>query len=268
MESQRAYKFVMGKDWGFKKFIRRDFLMEEANGLLQEDKLTLFCEVSVVQVNFSGQSSCTKIQVPECNLKTDLGELLKNSSMCDVIFEIDGFEIHAHKAILSARSEVFRSMFCPNSNFRENQQNTPVPIKDLERDVFQEMLQFIYTGETEKLSHMADDLLAAADKYQLDRLKVMCEEALATNLTVENVASILIIADMHNAAQLKKIALHFCSSNSNTVPTTEGWKQMVSQNPSLLSDAYESLADSKKKDQSSELSPDTPPRKRIKSAQS
>lgn len=69
----------------------------------------------------------------------------------------------------------------------------------------------------------------------------MCEEALASNLTVENVASILIIADMHNAAQLKKIALHFCSSNSNTVPTTEGWKQMVSQNPSLLSDAYESL---------------------------
>ena len=31
----------------------------------------------------------------------------------------------------------FRSMFCPNSNFRENQTNTAVPIKDLERDVFQ-----------------------------------------------------------------------------------------------------------------------------------
>lgn len=34
------------------------------------------------------------------------------------------------------------------------------------------MLQFIYTGKVEKLSHMADDLLAAADKYQLCRLKV------------------------------------------------------------------------------------------------
>ena len=32
MESQRAYKFVQGKDWGFKKFIRRDFLLDEANG--------------------------------------------------------------------------------------------------------------------------------------------------------------------------------------------------------------------------------------------
>lgn len=44
-ESQRAYRFVQGKDWGFKKFIRRDFLLEEANGLLPDDKLTLFCEV-------------------------------------------------------------------------------------------------------------------------------------------------------------------------------------------------------------------------------
>ena len=45
LESQRAYRFVQGKDWGFKKFIRRDFLMDEANGLLPEDKLTMFCEV-------------------------------------------------------------------------------------------------------------------------------------------------------------------------------------------------------------------------------
>ena len=45
VESQRAYRFVQGKDWGFKKFIRRDFLMDETNGLLPEDKLTLFCEV-------------------------------------------------------------------------------------------------------------------------------------------------------------------------------------------------------------------------------
>ena len=47
MESQRAYRFVQGKDWGFKKFIRRDFLLDEANGLLPDDKLTLYCEVRV-----------------------------------------------------------------------------------------------------------------------------------------------------------------------------------------------------------------------------
>ena len=46
-ESQRAYRFVQGKDWGFKKFIRRDFLMDESNGLLPEDKLTIMCRVGV-----------------------------------------------------------------------------------------------------------------------------------------------------------------------------------------------------------------------------
>ena len=44
-ESQRAYRFVQGKDWGFKKFIRRDFLLDEANGLLPDDKLTILCRV-------------------------------------------------------------------------------------------------------------------------------------------------------------------------------------------------------------------------------
>lgn len=51
-ESQRAYRFVQGKDWGFKKFIRRDFLMDEANGLLPDDKLTIFCEVRIVLYHF------------------------------------------------------------------------------------------------------------------------------------------------------------------------------------------------------------------------
>ena len=47
IESQRAYRFVRGKDWGFKKFIRRDFLLDDANGLLPDDKLTIYCEVRI-----------------------------------------------------------------------------------------------------------------------------------------------------------------------------------------------------------------------------
>lgn len=60
MESQRAYRFVQGKDWGFKKFIRRDFLLDEANGLLPEDKLTIFCEVSVRRASSCNGNGSTK----------------------------------------------------------------------------------------------------------------------------------------------------------------------------------------------------------------
>ncbi|CAH8595838.1 unnamed protein product [Heterobilharzia americana] len=86
MESQRAYRFVQGKDWGFKKFIRRDVLMDEANGLLPNDRLTILCEVSVVgeTLSESGQVNNQPITVPECNLHEDIGSLLFKQLLTDV----------------------------------------------------------------------------------------------------------------------------------------------------------------------------------------
>ena len=63
-ESQRAYRFVQGKDWGFKKFIRRDFLMDEVNGLLPDDKLTIFCEVRFYQQMSHNMTKPTMWHVP------------------------------------------------------------------------------------------------------------------------------------------------------------------------------------------------------------
>ena len=223
MESQRAYRFVQGKDWGFKKFIRRDFLLDEANGLLPEDKLTLFCEVSVVadSVNISGQSNSVQVgvkrfslpeskvfmilsfqfKVPDCKLSDDLGSLFENSQFADVQLYCGGREFQCHKAILAARSQVFQAMF---SHDMEEKKNCRVEVKDVEPEVMAELLRFIYTGKTAaNLESMAADLLAAADKYALERLKVMCEEALCNGLTVENVCDVLKIADLHSAEQLK-----------------------------------------------------------------
>jgi len=137
MESQKAYRFVQGKDWGFKKFIRRDFLMDEANGLLPNDQLTLFCEVSVVQdsVNIHGHSQRPKLIVPDCTLTTDLSNLLRDQTFSDVKFDVHGEEFAAHKAIMAARSEVFSAMFATHSNFAEAQ-NGSVKIVDVEKDVF------------------------------------------------------------------------------------------------------------------------------------
>ncbi|NXB28827.1 SPOPL protein, partial [Eulacestoma nigropectus] len=208
MESQRAYRFVQGKDWGFKKFIRRDFLLDEANGLLPDDKLTLFCEVSVVQdsVNISGQSNTNTLKVPECRLAEDLGNLWETTRFTDCSFYVGGQEFKAHKSVLAARSPVFNAMF--EHEMEESKKNR-VEINDVDPEVFKEMMRFIYTGKAPNLEKMADNLLAAADKYALERLKVMCEEALCSNLSVENVADILILADLHSAEQLKAQAIDF-----------------------------------------------------------
>ncbi|XP_038193307.1 speckle-type POZ protein-like isoform X2 [Arvicola amphibius] len=262
MESQRAYRFVQGKDWGFKKFIRRDFLLDEANGLLPDDKLTLFCEhlhtacrrggsialpslenwhlplhckwccrqVSVVQdsVNVSGYTNTNTLKVPECRLAEDL-----------------------------ARSPVFSAMF---EHEMEECKKNRVEINDLDPEVFKEMMRFVYTGKAPNLDKMADNLLAAADKYALERLKVMCEEALCSSLSVENVADTLVLADLHSAEQLKAQAIDFinrcsvlrqlgCKDGKNwnnnqatDIMETPGWKSMIQSHPHLVAEAFRALA--------------------------
>ena len=117
--------------------------------------------------------------------------------------------LQAHKAILAARSPVFAAMF---EHEMEERKHNRVEISDVDHEVFREMLRFIYTGKASNLERMADDLLAAADKYALERLKVMCEEALCTNLSTENSAEVLILADLHSADQLKAQAIDFINT--------------------------------------------------------
>ncbi|CAH0729381.1 unnamed protein product, partial [Brenthis ino] len=261
MESQRAYRFVQGKDWGFKKFIRRDFLLDEANGLLPEDKLTIFCEVSVVadSINISGQSNVVQFKVPECRLSDDLGALFDNERFSDVTLAVGGREFQAHKAILAARSPVFAAMF---EHEMEERKRNRVDITDVDHEVLREMLRFIYTDRAPNLDKMADDLLAAADKYALDRLKVMCEEALCLSLSVETAADTLILADLHSADQLKAQTIDFINtSHATDVMDTAGWKNMISSHPHLIAEAFRALAT-----QQQQIPPIGPPRKRAKQA--
>lgn len=72
----------------------------------------------------------------------------------------------------------------------------------LEAGIFQRCLNF----EDWERSHV---VLLLCFQYALERLKVMCEDALCTSLSVENAAEILILADLHSADQLKTQAVDF-----------------------------------------------------------
>lgn len=59
------------------------------------------------------------------------------------------------------------------------------------------------------LDSKTDLSVSDLSQYALERLKVMCEDALCTSLSVENAAEILILADLHSADQLKTQAVDF-----------------------------------------------------------
>jgi len=258
MESIEAHRFVQGKDWGFNKFNRRQLLLDESHALLPEDRLTIFCEISVVAdtLNTSGQSTIVPLlKAPQCKLSEDFGNLFDNKLFSDVTICVGGTELHAHKAILATRSVVFAAMF---QRGMEERKLNRVVITDVEdHEVLKETLRFIYTGKSPNLGNMADELLAEADKYALEKLKVMCEEALCAKLSVENAAKTLILADLHSADQLKAHTLEFISSHASDVVETSGWRNMIDSHSHLVAEAFRALA-------TSHIPRIGPPRKRIR----
>lgn len=62
---------------------------------------------------------------------------------------------------------------------------------------------------------MAQHLLAAADRYALERLKVLCEAKLCENVAINNVATTLALAEQHHCFQLKAVCLKFIAVPEN-----------------------------------------------------
>jgi speckle-type POZ protein len=62
-------------------------------------------------------------------------------------------------------------------------------------------------------------LLAAADKYGLERLRLMCESRLCKDINVNSVANILTLADHCHAIKLKAVCLNFAAQNLAGIPT-------------------------------------------------
>lgn len=73
--------------------------------------------------------------------------------------------------------------------------------------------EFVPGAEEHRGSHPPEVFPAGIPSFHsqraLERLKVMCEDALCSNLSVENAAEILILADLHSADQLKTQAVDF-----------------------------------------------------------
>ena len=136
-------------------------------------------------------------------------EYVNNKKVSDVTFIVEGKEYYAHRVALLDSSEIFKSMFDGNGNFREAQ-GGPINIPNIRWEAFHAMMTCIYTGTVDVTPEMAQELLAASDQYMLDTLKRLCEATIAAQLTAENVSAAYDLAENFNAPELSKRCALFC----------------------------------------------------------
>uniref|UniRef100_A0AAY4D454 MATH domain-containing protein n=1 Tax=Denticeps clupeoides TaxID=299321 RepID=A0AAY4D454_9TELE len=215
IENNYYTRVYEGDQIGSELFSRNDVL-DDASGLLQDDKLTLTCKVSITGCLVI---STAQVKEPDSSLAFELGELWEESLLTDCTLCVAGQEFKAHKSILS-RTRL---------------------ISEMEPDVLKEILTYIYSGKAPNIRQMAAKLLAAADMYLLDRLKSMCEDTLCSSLTVDNAAETLILGDLHQAQHTKNDAVTFINVNAEEVTKTDGWTTLTDDHPHLITDLYQSL---------------------------
>nr|CAB3468694.1 unnamed protein product [Digitaria exilis] len=107
----------------------------------------------------------------------------------------------------------------------------------MEPDVFRAMLRFIYTDDVAAaeldVSSMAEHLLAAADRYGLDRLKVTCERKLSACIDVDTAATTLTLAEQHGCSLLKAT----CVERRSTLSCRQkGYKHLAASCPLVLAE--------------------------------
>ncbi|GMT12644.1 hypothetical protein PFISCL1PPCAC_6389, partial [Pristionchus fissidentatus] len=230
---------------GYFEYIRRDLLVSH---LLPQDELQLNLNLTVT---FDTVTKCSqnmkKIEAVEPKyqeISKDLETFFTTAKLTDFVIELnEGREIDCHRMMLAARSPVFQAMLEPHT---DESRKGRVVIQDIDYEVMQELLHFIYTGKSPNLSSYALDLLAVADRFQLQGLKDMADQHLRSSLVADTASRNLVYADMHNATELRKDAIQFIAANMSSVINTEGWNHLVEkQGPPLVNEIINALVSDK-----------------------
>ncbi|XP_059666311.1 BTB/POZ and MATH domain-containing protein 3 isoform X2 [Cornus florida] len=213
-----------GSMWGYKRFFRRMSL--ETSDYIKDDCLSMHCTVGVVRNRVEGPKQYS-ISVPPSDMGQRLKDFLESEVGYDVVFQVGDETFKAHKLILAARSPVFKAQFYGLVGDPTNMDK--VVLEDLEPSIFKAMLLFIYSDKLPDVHEitsstsmctstiMVQHLLAAADRFGLDRLKLLCEAKLCEEVSVDAVATTLSLAEQHRCPQLKAVCLKFAAANLGEV---------------------------------------------------
>ncbi|XP_057336226.1 TD and POZ domain-containing protein 5-like [Microplitis mediator] len=147
------------------------------------------------------------------NLYDNMKQYYNNKEFSDVIIKVKDQEFPAHKNILAAQSPMFRMML--TTDMKESKENC-INLPDLDADLVNELLLFLYTGKLDKANNdynFALNLLEVSAMYIITNLKDVCEIVLSNYISIDNVLVLLEKALVHNLSTLKKCALTFIASN-------------------------------------------------------
>ncbi|BES89009.1 Hypothetical protein NTJ_01816 [Nesidiocoris tenuis] len=152
-------------------------------------------------------------------------DFMKQGLFSDFQIVVQGNVFQVHKLVLASRSSYFVTLF--ETGMQETRENK-LSLTDIELDVFEIFLKYIYTCQIEKqdLENHAESLIFAGAKYQMPQLVAQCESILIGHTRPENAANHLLIAYLLDCSKLKSAALGLALEHFDGVSTSKCWSDI------------------------------------------
>ncbi|XP_074266964.1 BTB/POZ domain-containing protein At3g56230 [Silene latifolia] len=141
--------------------------------------------------------------------------------------------IPAHRALLAAKSEIFKNML--DSDGCKEAPTDAITLPELDRDELESLLEFLYKGSlpTDKVERHVYALSVAADKYMIPFLQKFCQRHMQTSLSSSNVLDVLEISDVCSNITLKTTALNFIVENNEDIVFSARYEAFALKNAHL-----------------------------------
>ena len=144
------------------------------------------------------------------NILEKLKQLRDNKIYCDVILEVRGVKLEAHKNVLAAWSPYFAAKLFPEKTevFKDT-----ILVNYDNSEVFSDLLDFMYNGYVAPRETNFLQLLHLAVSFQIEMLKNYCEEFLRCNLHLGNFVSTYFLSRKYKLDSLEEYIVGFLQLN-------------------------------------------------------
>ena len=110
-------------------------------------------------------------------------EMRLNGTLCDVTLRVGSLNIPVHRVVLAAIFTYFRLKFTQKI-FEKNKK--VIKLKGVDEEAVLSLVKFAYTSELSVNVDNVQSLYAAADYFQIEKIKLFCKEFLIEQLDAEN----------------------------------------------------------------------------------
>uniref|UniRef100_A0AC34FG98 BTB domain-containing protein n=1 Tax=Panagrolaimus sp. ES5 TaxID=591445 RepID=A0AC34FG98_9BILA len=136
----------------------------------------------------------------------------------DVIFELDGKLLYAHKSVLNLVSDTFDSMLSE----RWTSKDEPIKIEDYTFDVFYQFITFLYSGECQPTNKNIFSMIDIAEFYNVKCFKNYCDEFVSkVKFNGKNIFTFLEVADKYSLPQLNAALQKFIANDFDQILNSE-----------------------------------------------